>query len=82
MKAFIAIFVLSLVLCPFWPAYAGAEEESAPESSPPEATASAESADTPDGPAKWQMPIFEIPQDLTLCGEPVPLENQYVYEML
>ncbi|MBW2619452.1 MAG: transglycosylase SLT domain-containing protein [Deltaproteobacteria bacterium] len=28
------------------------------------------------------MPIFEIPQDLTLSGEPVPLKNQYVYEML
>ena len=82
MRAFIAIFVLSLILCPFWPAYASAEEEPIPESSSPEAAASAEPADTSTGPADWQMPIFEIPKVLTLCGEPVPLENQYVYEML
>jgi len=36
----------------------------------------------PASPAPYKVPIYNIPQNLTLCGEPVPLNIQAVYEML
>lgn len=70
------LVLLALIAILFtWPGAAPAGDK-APGSTPPTAA-------NPDSPsASFRFPIFHFPDRLTLCGEEVPLDNPWVFEML
>jgi LysM repeat protein len=76
--------ILALTLGPAWAA--GPEEGSSPNfASPvPAGRTSLAAPSTEPGPflTGRGVPIFQLPDKIELCGEPVPLHDQAVYEML
>jgi len=79
------MIVIILLLCclALWPGGPGANAlPSAPPETPPPAAEPASAAPQMAAPLEVRFPYFPCPENLTLCGEAVPLKEQSIREAL
>ncbi len=78
------IVIIFLLCClALWPGGPGANAlPSAPPETPPSAAEPASAAPQMAAPLEVRFPYFPCPENLTLCGEAVPLKEQSIREAL
>ncbi len=77
------IHILLVLCCWLWPASPGADPLPSPPPEPGAQTAAPSPATTPaPAPVEVRFPYFTFPESLSLCGEPVPLQEAAVREAL